>query len=129
MWLPNVQSKNFYSPILGEHLKIRVTTRALRCIDKAGGLDNYLLYTRDKHIASELGLQLKALLRQRYRELTGQRFVRFTRDANERALREALATSAAAAAPTTTIAAATTEAAEAIASAEQPLDSTTSSSN
>ena len=36
-WLPNVQGKRIYSEILGRLVDIKVTTHALRCIDKAGG--------------------------------------------------------------------------------------------
>lgn len=35
-----------------------------RWIDKAGGLDEYLLKTPDRKIASEMGLKLKARVRQ-----------------------------------------------------------------
>lgn len=41
-WNPNVQTKRVYSEILGESYKLNVTTHALRCIKKYGGLDNYL---------------------------------------------------------------------------------------
>ena len=45
-WLPNVQLKRIYSDALGMPVRIHVTTYALRCIDKAGGLDAYLLKAR-----------------------------------------------------------------------------------
>ena len=32
--------------ILDQRFQVRVTTKALRCIDKAGGIDNYLLFTK-----------------------------------------------------------------------------------
>ncbi|KAJ1817381.1 hypothetical protein LPJ56_001302 [Coemansia sp. RSA 2599] len=62
VWLPNIQTVKLYSEILQEQLKIRVTTRVLRTIDKKGGLDNYLLKTKDKNIASKFGLELKEKL-------------------------------------------------------------------
>ena len=43
---PNVFKKRVYSEILDEMIKFNLTTSALRSIDKAGGLDNYLLTTR-----------------------------------------------------------------------------------
>ncbi|KAJ1857677.1 hypothetical protein LPJ73_002005 [Coemansia sp. RSA 2703] len=58
-WLPNIQTVTLFSPILDQKLTLRVTTRVLRTIDKKGGLDNYLLLTKDKNIASPLGLELK----------------------------------------------------------------------
>merc|ERR1711865_1133440 len=42
-WKPNVQTKRLLSEQLDETIKLRVTTHALRCIDKAGGLDSYIL--------------------------------------------------------------------------------------
>ena len=47
-WNPNVQYQKLYSEILDESIKFKVTTSALRSIDKAGGLDNYLLTS--KHV-------------------------------------------------------------------------------
>ncbi|KAJ2779566.1 MCM DNA helicase complex subunit [Coemansia interrupta] len=58
-WLPNIQTVTLFSPTLDQKLTLRVTARVLRTIDKKGGLDNYLLHTKDKNIASPLGLELK----------------------------------------------------------------------
>jgi large subunit ribosomal protein L28 len=41
-FLPNIQSKRVYVPELGRHVRIRMTTRAMRTLDKKGGLMNYL---------------------------------------------------------------------------------------
>ena len=48
---PNVFKKRVYSEILDEMVKFHLTTSALRSIDKAGGLDNYLL--NSKHVTNE----------------------------------------------------------------------------
>jgi large subunit ribosomal protein L28 len=42
-WLLNVQSKNLYSLALGTYVRISLPTNMIRTIDRAGGLDNYLL--------------------------------------------------------------------------------------
>ena len=42
-WRPNVQRRRLWSDGLGSFIKIRVTMRVLRTIDKCGGLDEYLL--------------------------------------------------------------------------------------
>ena len=42
-WRPNVQRKRLWSDSLRSFIKVRVTTRVLRTIDKCGGLDEYLL--------------------------------------------------------------------------------------
>lgn len=49
-----------------------MTPSALRNIDKAGGLDNYILYTKEKDLDSEKGLQLKMELLRKLRSNTGQ---------------------------------------------------------
>ena len=41
----------------------RVTAHALRCMDKAGGLDEYILRTRDQDLKSVFALELKARLK------------------------------------------------------------------
>lgn len=42
-WKVNAHWKKLYSESLDESVRLHVTTHALRCIDKAGGLDTYLL--------------------------------------------------------------------------------------
>ena len=59
MWHPNVQKKTYFSAILGVHLKLRMTTAAMRWIDKAGGFDGYIYHTSDKKLGSEVGVDLK----------------------------------------------------------------------
>ncbi|KAB8303041.1 hypothetical protein EYC80_004495 [Monilinia laxa] len=54
-WRPNVQRKRLYSPSLGKQIKLRVTTKVLRTIDKAGGLDEYLLGEKTQRL-KELGM-------------------------------------------------------------------------
>lgn len=49
-FLPNLQTKRVFIPELNRTVKLRMTTRAMRTMDKKGGLMNYL---RDE------GLQLK----------------------------------------------------------------------
>ena len=36
-----------------------MTSNTLRCIDKAGGLDNYVLYTKDKDLNSDVAVKLR----------------------------------------------------------------------
>eukprot|EP00656_Telonema_subtile_P018948 TRINITY_DN20296_c0_g1_i1.p1 TRINITY_DN20296_c0_g1~~TRINITY_DN20296_c0_g1_i1.p1 ORF type:complete len:140 (+),score=24.40 TRINITY_DN20296_c0_g1_i1:98-517(+) len=52
-WKPNVQTKRLWSDTLEKRVEFRVTTHALRCIDKAGGLDNYLVKSKFIHPGSK----------------------------------------------------------------------------
>ena len=54
---PNVFLKRIYSEILDDMIRFHVTTSALRSIDKAGGLDNYLL--NNENITEGEGLKIK----------------------------------------------------------------------
>ncbi|TMW61206.1 hypothetical protein Poli38472_013669 [Pythium oligandrum] len=53
-WKVNHQWKHLYSEALDEKVGLNVTTHTLRCIDKAGGLDNYLLSLKTER---ELGVK------------------------------------------------------------------------
>ncbi|KAG9233843.1 hypothetical protein BJ875DRAFT_377769 [Amylocarpus encephaloides] len=55
-WRPNVQSKRLYSEALKRQIRVRITTRVLRTVDKCGGLDNYLLGDKAQRI-KELGME------------------------------------------------------------------------
>ena len=61
-WYPNVQKKNYYSDVLDTSLTLRVTTAAMRCIDKAGGFDAYIYHTPEAKLNSKLGMALKQRL-------------------------------------------------------------------
>ena len=45
-FLPNLQYASLMSEALGEMVRLRLTTSAIRTIDRNGGLDAYLLGTR-----------------------------------------------------------------------------------
>ncbi|XP_058067935.1 large ribosomal subunit protein bL28m [Magnolia sinica] len=68
-WKPNVQEKRLFSYILDRHIRVKVTTYALRCIDKAGGIDEYLLKTPYHKMDTEMGLFWKAKIEKMYEEL------------------------------------------------------------
>jgi len=42
-WQPNVLSKSLYSAALKKRIKLRITAKVLKTIDREGGLDEYLL--------------------------------------------------------------------------------------
>lgn len=47
-WKPNAQTATLYSELLDRKIRFRVTPGALRNIDKAGGLDAYLLHSKEE---------------------------------------------------------------------------------
>ncbi|KMS98202.1 hypothetical protein BVRB_4g094660 [Beta vulgaris subsp. vulgaris] len=68
-WKPNVQEKRLFSYVLDRHIRVHVTTHALRCIDKAGGIDEYLLKTPYHKMDTEMGLLWKAKIEKMYEDL------------------------------------------------------------
>ncbi|KAK4755961.1 hypothetical protein SAY87_009718 [Trapa incisa] len=77
-WKPNVQEKRLFSYILDRHIRVKVTTHAIRCIDKAGGIDEYLLKTPYQKMDTELGLYWKAKIEKLYEELGKMEVVFFS---------------------------------------------------
>lgn len=57
-FLPNVQSTSMLSDALGQAVRLKLSTRAIRTIEKNGGIDAYLLTTSNGKLTEE-GLKLK----------------------------------------------------------------------
>ncbi|XVE57867.1 hypothetical protein DITRI_Ditri04bG0124900 [Diplodiscus trichospermus] len=68
-WKPNIQKKRLFSYILDRHIRAKVTTHALLCIDKAGGIDEYMLKTLYHKMDTEMGLFWKVKIEKMYKEL------------------------------------------------------------
>jgi large subunit ribosomal protein L28 len=64
---PNLQKTTLTSDALKRRVSLRVTTRALRTVQRKGGLDGYLLGTAD----ADLGGEALRLKRQVKRALAG----------------------------------------------------------
>jgi large subunit ribosomal protein L28 len=58
VFAPNLQKTSLFSNALDQSLGMRITTRALRTVQRHGGIDAYLLGTEDARLAPE-GLRLK----------------------------------------------------------------------
>ena len=62
----NLQNATFYSDALRRPVPLRVTTRAIRTVQKVGGLDAYLVGTDDAKLPPE-GLHLKRMVKKALR--------------------------------------------------------------
>lgn len=58
-WWPSFQQAIFYSEILNRHMQFVVTDSAYDFIEKAGGIDHYILSTHTVDLKSRLGMRLK----------------------------------------------------------------------
>ena len=52
-FLPNLQRTSMHSEILGRKVSLRVSTSAMRTVEKHGGLDAFLLQARNAELAEE----------------------------------------------------------------------------
>lgn len=50
-FLPNLQDVTLMSEALGQSFRLRVSTHGLRSVEHVGGLDNWLLKTRDEKLS------------------------------------------------------------------------------
>jgi large subunit ribosomal protein L28 len=60
-FLPNLQELSLFSDTLKQNIRVRISTQGLRTIDFHGGIDRYVLSTRNSQLDSSL-LKLKKLL-------------------------------------------------------------------
>ncbi len=56
-FLPNLQKTSLFSDALGQSVRLRVSARAIRTVERKGGLDAFLLDARD----SDLPLEVRRL--------------------------------------------------------------------
>jgi large subunit ribosomal protein L28 len=59
-FMPNLNQVTLISDALGQRVRLRITSHALRSVEHRGGLDQFLLASRD----SELSLNARRLKRQ-----------------------------------------------------------------
>ena len=52
-FLPNLQHTSMQSELLGRTISLRVTTSAIRTIEKHGGLDAFLMQARNAELADD----------------------------------------------------------------------------
>merc|ERR1712110_946780 len=76
-FFPNVQNKFFWSHMLGRWFRINVTTHALRCIERVGGLDEFLLYSKPKLLEeSDFALKTRKTLIELWEKENNRKFNR-----------------------------------------------------
>ncbi len=61
-FLPNLQNVSFLSESTGHSVRLRVTAHGIRSVEAVGGLDKYLLKTRDS-VLSKKALAVKKLIK------------------------------------------------------------------
>ena len=53
-WLPNLKRKKYTIPELAQNVSIRLSTHAIKTIDKQGGISRALLLAKDNNMSERL---------------------------------------------------------------------------
>ena len=67
-FLPNLQSASLLSDALGLSVTMRLSTRAIRTVERNGGIDAFLLATRNSRLPAEALALKRRILRARDRQ-------------------------------------------------------------
>ena len=62
-FLPNLQDTTMLSDLLGERVRMRLSTRAIRTVEHNGGIDAFLLGTPDRRLPEEAQALKRRILR------------------------------------------------------------------
>ena len=61
-FIPNLQRKNIYSDILNQMVRLKISTKAIKSIECAGGFDKYIVSIPNKKLSSK-ALKLKKAIK------------------------------------------------------------------
>ena len=60
-FLPNLQNVSFFSEILGKKVRLKVSSKGIKTVEKKGGIDNYVITSKNSLLAPEI-VKLKKLI-------------------------------------------------------------------
>ena len=63
-FLPNLQNVSFFSEILGKKVRLKVSSKGIKTVEKKGGIDNYVITSKSSMLAPEI-VKLKKLIESR----------------------------------------------------------------
>ena len=52
-FFPNLQNASFFSEILGKNIKLKVTSKGIKTVEKNGGIDKFLLNSKNSKLNNE----------------------------------------------------------------------------
>ena len=62
-FLPNLHNTSFYSEILGKKIKMKVTSKGIKTVEKNGGIDEFILGQKNSKLSLETKKLKKAILK------------------------------------------------------------------
>ena len=71
-FLPNLQDASLLSDVLGQAVRMRLSTRAIRTIEQKGGIDAYLLATPAGRLTDDAKALKRRLLRAQAKRTASQ---------------------------------------------------------
>jgi large subunit ribosomal protein L28 len=60
-FLPNLHNVSFFSDILGKRVKLKVSSKGIKTVEKKGGLDSYIINSKNEKLTPET-IKLKKLI-------------------------------------------------------------------
>ena len=63
-FLPNLQNVSFFSEILNKKVRLKVSSKGIKTVEKKGGIDNYVITSKKSMLAPEV-VKLKKLIESR----------------------------------------------------------------
>ncbi len=63
-FLPNLQNVSFFSEILNKKVRLKVSSKGIKTVEKKGGIDNYVITSKNSMLAPEV-VKLKKLIESR----------------------------------------------------------------
>tara|TARA_Y100000766_G_scaffold72145_1_gene60633 strand:- start:504 stop:785 length:282 start_codon:yes stop_codon:yes gene_type:complete len=61
-FFPNLQNASFFSEILGKNIKLKVTSKGIKTVEKNGGIDKFLLNSKNSKLSTETRKLKKILI-------------------------------------------------------------------
>ncbi len=61
-FLPNLQNVSFFSETLGKNVRLKVSSNGIKTVEKKGGIDNYVMNTKDSILTPEI-IKLKKIIK------------------------------------------------------------------
>ena len=52
-FFPNLQNTSFFSEILGKNIRLKVTSKGIKTVEKNGGIDKFLLNSKNSKLNTE----------------------------------------------------------------------------
>ena len=60
-FLPNLQNVSFFSEILGKKVKLKVSSKGIKTVEKKGGIDNYVITSKNSLLSPEV-IKIKKII-------------------------------------------------------------------